>query len=289
MTDSLVTRKSVLSGNGNPVHPAVVWVAAAICLIVNRYRGRAVWYVAFHRWMDGIGLPSWARNLDGTLVLIIGGVLIWLLVRRSGIIKDTPAAGGFREDFGFKGGFARAAGVSLIMLLPMALLPFAVGGGLVLHREMIRSCAGAALGEEFFYRGALILVLVRHSTLSPLVAAAVSSVFFGLTHMTWTFEGVGSGWPNFIVTGIGGLWFAWLAIRWGTAATQERPLTGNLWVPMMLHAGMNMTWEWYAAAGSNPGGAVGGVWANVGRAGTIALSIVLTRRMNRANDKAARD
>ncbi len=62
----------------------------------------------------------------------------------------------------------------------------------------------------------------------------------------------------------GAAWFAWLYVEW----------RNNLWLPIGLHILMNLYWALFDIESN----ALGGVWANVFRGLTIALSIIYTLR-----------
>lgn len=255
----------------------MAWCLAFGWIAATRYRGKFGPYVSLHQWMADLGAPAWVRHLDSTLLMVIGAAAICLLLRiRARHRPGRP--GDVLDELGLGGRCLTPVACALLMLLPMLLLPMFVGGWPVVRWEMMRTCAGAALGEELFFRGAMVLALVRYTRTGFWTAAIVSAVLFGAIHFSWTRAGIAAGWPNALPTGIGGVWFAWLAMRWGSPGVAGRPATGNLWVPLVLHAGMNMAWEWYAVGGGGAGGAVGGLWANIGRAGTIVMSIVVTRR-----------
>ncbi|HPR61515.1 MAG TPA: hypothetical protein PLF35_11245, partial [Prolixibacteraceae bacterium] len=64
-------------------------------------------------------------------------------------------------------------------------------------------------------------------------------------------------------------WFAWLYVEW----------ENNLWVPIFLHIFMNFSWIFFEV-GSN---ALGGVFINIFRAVTIALTILITILYHKKN------
>src|SRR6185436_709397 len=124
--------------------------------------------------------------------------------------------------------------------------------------------------EEVLFRGWLFRQLTRHSGWSPVPALLVSSLMFGLAHvsnLTYVME----PWALATATSAAaaGLLFGWLAWRWD-----------SLWPAIGLHACMNLS----AQAG-------GTSMATIGRFATIGLAVVLTfafRRAGRANNEAVR-
>lgn len=120
---------------------------------------------------------------------------------------------------------------------------------------------GGPVAEEIVYRGLAVGVLVRLAGLNWLPAVVLPGLVFGLVH-----AGSGSD-PMEIagivaITGLGGLLFGWLFVRWGF----------NLWPPILLHIGLNGLWTVFDL-GEN---AIGDVFANSVRFGTVILAIGLT-------------
>ena len=69
------------------------------------------------------------------------------------------------------------------------------------------------------------------------------------------------------ITGLGGLLFGWLFVRWGF----------SLWPPIFLHMGMNSLWIAFDL-GEN---AIGGLLGNVERVVVVVLAIALTLWLTR--------
>ncbi|MGA0607935.1 CPBP family intramembrane glutamic endopeptidase [Phenylobacterium sp. VNQ135] len=124
--------------------------------------------------------------------------------------------------------------------------------------------AGFPVFEEVIYRGLAIGALIRWAGWRWWAACLAPAVMFGLVH-----AGQGSD-PGSIagvvaVTGLGGLLFGWLFVRWDF----------NLWPPILLHIGMNSLWIVFAL-GEN---ALGGWLGNALRLAVVAAAILLTWRM----------
>lgn len=131
----------------------------------------------------------------------------------------------------------------------------------------ILSVALAAFSEEILYRGFLFGQLHRQAGWPFALAAGFGAVVFGLGHL-YQGHGFWDTFGIFAVTFAGGLWFAWLYKAWGY----------NLWVPIGLHFLMNFYWMVFES-GTN---ALGGVWPNVFRAATIAITVIWTVRRQKA-------
>ncbi len=124
---------------------------------------------------------------------------------------------------------------------------------------------GPAL-EELVYRGLAVGVLMRVCGW-PLAAACLwPAVFFGLTHI-WQGSGGAEVLGIVAITGLGGLLFGWLFVRWGF----------SLWPPIFLHMGMNSLWIAFDL-GEN---AIGGLLGNVERVVVVVLAIALTLWLTR--------
>jgi len=115
--------------------------------------------------------------------------------------------------------------------------------------------------EELFFRGLAVGVLMRAAGWRFLPAALWPAVFFGAAHL-WQGSSPAETAAAVAITGVGGLGFGWLFVRWGHA----------LWPPVLAHAGLNSLWIVFALGDT----AVGGFLGNSLRAATILLAIGLT-------------
>ncbi len=121
------------------------------------------------------------------------------------------------------------------------------------------------LMEELFFRGFAFGALYFVFGVSFWRAALFSSLLFALGHLYQD-----EHWLNMsliaAMTLAGGLWFCWLYARWRV-----------LWLPIFLHMLMNGAWALFDL-GDN---ALGGLWGNLGRILTIAISIWWTIAFHR--------
>jgi len=139
-----------------------------------------------------------------------------------------------------------------------------------LASPLLKGVVRAPIMEELLFRGLLVGVTAavlnwqgRRFWCNAFAAAAL----FASTHVDWTQTGFANGWSTLLVTGIGGLWYTWLLSRWR-----------SLWVPMILHAGMNLGW---LLAGATGGAGGGGLAINLLRAATITIATWWTIRATR--------
>ena len=254
----------------------MVWLLATALLASIRYRGELGVYKSFHVWLAGLGAPGWLRNSDTELLMILLGVVLWNMMRFIGRGESQ----GLLCDIGLRCGAMKGIAVGGVICIPIVAL--GVVRGLMLDDvtffapKMIRVGFSGPIAEEWFFRGVLVLAMVRIVGVKFWTAAIVGTVFFGLVHVQWTAEGLAHGWPAFLMTGAGGVWFAWLANRWSR----------NLYVSITMHMLMNLAAPWYGATDHW----MGNTYFVVGWATTIALGTVSTiypglLRMNWAKDE----
>lgn len=245
---------------------ALAWLFGLGALVAVRLRAEWPWYVDFHRWLRDQGVADGFRDQDGwVLQLLLAGLGAWLAARtlRTGALRvlwlHVPRPGWY--------------GVVLLASAPMVVGGASLGwwrGGtfadLPLER-LLQSSVRAPVLEELLCRGLLVGTVavafgVRSAATS--LAVVVGALVFGMLHVPWTWDGIAAGWATLLVTGLGGAWYAWLMLRWG-----------SLWPPMLLHATMNLGW----LLGQTSGGAGGGGMVdNLLRVATIVVATVGTLR-----------
>jgi membrane protease YdiL (CAAX protease family) len=257
-----------------PATLAVAWALGIGIVVFVRHRAQWDAYTALHRWAADQGVPDWARAFDGLLLYLAAAVLCaWVIARWWGV----TVTGGL----GLRRGQPGWALMALVALLPMVVGGLVLGvmrGGTLqaeaLMPKVLSGVVRAPIAEEVLFRGLLIgvcAVVVGWGGPRFWANALAAASLFALTHVQWNPESIAAGWPTLLVTGLGGLWYAWLLARWR-----------SLWVPMLLHAGMNLGWL-LAGAG---GGAGGGGWIeNVLRVATIATATWWTVRKGRAQER----
>lgn len=127
---------------------------------------------------------------------------------------------------------------------------------------LVRGALAPGLTEEIMFRAFFFGILFRFACIGFIPAALITSMIFGGLHM-WQggepFEAV----KIFLITGVGGFWFAWLFTEWEF----------NAWVPISVHIVMNGWWELFDVSDTALGNEVA---ADLSRVVVIALSIVVT-------------
>ena len=157
---------------------------------------------------------------------------------------------------------------SIITVLPMIVSSAIIGKidnnldfGSLFHKTFI-----AGFFEEYLFRGFLFGILFRKLKWGFIPASILGGLIFGLGHLyqgSTLLETTGI----FAITTIGAIWFSWLYIEW------EK----NLWIPIFLHTLMNLSWILFEVSNN----ALGGVYTNLFRIITIALTIIITIRYHK--------
>lgn len=187
----------------------------------------------------------------------------WWLVP---VVAVTGLMFGFRSllsNLGLDRGFLRGFGIAALCVIPM-MAGSAILGKLNSNIEfmaLLQKTLLAGFTEELLFRGFVFGLLFSKIRWGFIPAALPGAVIFALAHLYQ-----GSGFADsagiFFVTFIGSLWFAWLYIEWDN----------NLWVPIWMHALMNLSWMLFYTDHT----ALGNMSSNIFRALTIAVSVMLT-------------
>lgn len=115
--------------------------------------------------------------------------------------------------------------------------------------------------EELYYRGFLFGQFFKNTALGFIPSILLGAILFASGHL-YQSQDFGELLGIFMVTFMGAVLFAWLYIEWDH----------NLWVPIFLHALMNLSWHIFEMDET----ALGGVLPNVFRGLTIAAAILFT-------------
>lgn len=169
----------------------------------------------------------------------------------------------FAESLGLNKSVGKGFVFALLCTLPMLLgyaLLFEFDREITFN-QVFMGAVVAALIEELYFRAFLYGQLFRFTRLGFIPSVLAGALLFASLHLYQsnefsTLTGI------FITTFSGAVLFAWVMSEW----------QHNLWVPVFLHFFMNLFWMMFSA-GDN---ALGGWYANIFRAITIALIIVIT-------------
>jgi len=194
-------------------------------------------------------LGSALVSLGDALALVF---LVALAAGRSPLLAISQA--------GVHAPILRPAQWTLLWLIPVvaACLAFARTAPNVHAYDIAWLGIGGPITEEIVYRGLALGVLIRWCGWPIWLACIWPAVFFGAAHI-----GQGEDWGSVAgivaITGLGGILFGWLFVRWRF----------NLWPALFLHAGLNTIWLVFDL-GEN---ALGGWLGNAMRLGVIAIAV----------------
>jgi len=178
---------------------------------------------------------------------------------------------GFKRIFtvlGLEKGFIKGFLFAFITVLPMLISSAVIGKidtDLKLSR-LFHQTLFAGFMEEYLFRGFLFGLLFRKAGWGFIPASLIGALIFGIGHIyqgTTILETAGV----FFITSLGAVWFAWLYIEWDN----------NLWVPIFLHILMNLSWALFNVSSN----VLGGLYTNLFRMITIALTIVITMKFQK--------
>jgi hypothetical protein len=201
------------------------------------------------RW-DGYANAAAVKTAQAAVIFLAVGIVLRIGLRR------------VAAELGLVSSVGAAAAVAFLATAPM-LVAFSITGTLRVEYAPLQLAVTAffsPVGEEVLYRGYAFGQLYQRAKWRFLSAVLIPTLFFSLGHLYQAAD-VKQAIGVFAVTAIGSIWFAWLYARWQ-----------NLWVPIMLHALMNLWWYIFEVDTT----ALGGWLANIARLLTIVLSVAVT-------------
>lgn len=119
----------------------------------------------------------------------------------------------------------------------------------------------AGFMEELYFRGFLFGQLFQKTTWGFVPSIIFGALLFASAHLHQSND-MGQLIGIFFVTFSGAIFFAWLFVEWKY----------NLWVPILTHTLMNLSWNIFAVDSN----ALGDLTANVFRGLTILIAILFT-------------
>ena len=214
----------------------IIATISLLVLIVATYAHEILnlfdWYGRLHATYPFYLVES-IDKAGGAILCIIS---VWLLYR-----------GSFRQvlqRLGLSGNAPRAVAFGIAVSLPM-LFGFALSFHLKSHLEFLSVLFldfFSPLVEEVEFRGLGVLQFQRGTGWPFWVAVWPSAILFGYRHIEQDqskLEMLGL----FLLTGLGGVVFAWLAHKWK-----------SLWVAVALHICMNLWWDIFSVSNNAIGG-----------------------------------
>lgn len=170
------------------------------------------------------------------------------------------------NELGLSGNFIKAAGFALLFTSPL-FIGFAIFSTVNPELQPLKiwtHCIHPGFYEEILMRSFLFGLLFRRFRWGFIPAVLISALFFGVWHIYQGNNFLNSFYA-FATTAMGSVWFSWLYAEWRF----------NAWINIALHTLMNFAWLLFSVEG----GAAGNLTANIFRAVTVVLSILITIRM----------
>lgn len=198
-------------------------------------------------------------RLDSWLFLLLVAVVGVMIVSRSFSVRAAV------RELGLHRPILPALVFALLATLPM-LIGLGITGTFAPEWSLLLLAGFAPFVEEVLFRGFAFRQLHVRAGWGFWPAAIVTGLIFGLAHIEPSrlvqFNLTGNDVGAALLTGAGGVWFAWMFMQWRF----------NLWSVILLHMTMNLWWAIFAT----DGGSVGTGAANVFRVLTIVAATVLT-------------
>lgn len=175
------------------------------------------------------------------------------------IDKKTPLL----KSLGLSKNMLTGFWTSVLFALPMFL------GGVLFFKfnpkiepeNLIAGTLVAGFMEELYFRGFLFGQLFRKTNLGFIPSIFFGALIFAFGHL-YQSKNISELMGIFMITFFGAVFFAWLYVEWNY----------NLWVPILTHTLMNLSWHLFEVDNS----ALGGVKANIFRGLTILTAIIFT-------------
>lgn len=167
------------------------------------------------------------------------------------------------KSLGLLSNYLTAIWTSLLFTLPMLIggLFFFKFNQLIDIENLIAGTIVAGFMEELYFRGFLFGQLFQRTNLGFIPSILFGTLIFAFGHLYQSqdiIELVGI----FMITFSGAIFFAWLYVEWNY----------NLWVPILTHTLMNLTWGIFEIDNN----ALGDLKANIFRGLTILTAIIFT-------------
>jgi len=223
-------------------------------LIIASYTHEIISPVSGYEWLHSHQPFYIAESIDKVLGVVVCVFAMWLMYR-------TDLRGTSRE-LGLSAPVLPAIAFGLVASLPM-LIGFAVTRNVNPHVDIVSLLfltVFSPLVEEIEFRGFGVLQLQRGTGWPFWIVVWPSALLFGLGHVEQG-ESLEEMLGLFLLTGAGGVTFAWLVYRWQ-----------NLWVATALHVVTNLWWRLFSVSKN----AIGGWFPFAVQNLTMVLAILIT-------------
>lgn len=173
------------------------------------------------------------------------------------------------EKLGLNRPVLKGLGFAFLVTLPLPLVyafTTPLQNAQTMVADLLQYAVFAGFGEEILFRCFLFGLLIRIARWGFLPAAFLGGVIFGMGHL-YQGETLAELSGVFLITFIGGLWWAWLYVEWDY----------NAWVPIGFHVFMNGWFQIFVVSDT----ALLPIAGEIARAFVVLLSIGLTLKIGR--------
>lgn len=193
---------------------------------------------------------------------------LWWIVPTVPVIMLFFGYRNFFREIGINKGFLTGLLLGAIAVMPM-FLGSAWAGKIpadITYWHVIRASLLPGFMEEYLFRAFLFGILFRHLGWGFIPAALLGAFIFGIEHV-YQGNSIGQSAGIFLITALGGAWYAWLMTEWDH----------NLWIPVFLHTFMNLSWVLFEVEDN----ALGGWYSNIFRILTIVIATIITVKLHK--------
>ncbi len=228
-----------------------------IILIVLSFATHYFLFLYFKPIKVGIDTITQQGLVSYILTYFIVGIPIFLgtflINKRASVIKSL----------GLSTNILTAMWASILFTLPMFIggFSFFKFSRQIDIENLIAATLIAGFMEELFFRGFLFGQLFRKTNFGFMPSILFGALIFAFGHL-YQSENISELVGIFMITFFGAVFFAWLYVEWNY----------NLWVPILTHTLMNLSWNLFEVDSS----ALGDVKANLFRGLTILTAILFT-------------
>jgi len=167
------------------------------------------------------------------------------------------------KSLGISTGIFTAAWASIVFTLPMFFggFFFFEMSPQIDFEQLIAGTLIAGFMEELYFRGFLFGQVFKKTSLGFIPSILLGALIFAFGHL-YQSQNISELVGIFMITLSGAVFFAWLYVEWNY----------NLWVPILTHTLMNLSWNLFEVDSS----ALGDANANIFRGLTILIAILFT-------------
>jgi membrane protease YdiL (CAAX protease family) len=207
---------------------------------------------------------------QGLINYVLTYLIIGIPIFTGTIVIDKTTS--IFKSLGLSSSILTAIWTSLLFILPMFI------GGLLFFKfnqqieveNLIIGTIVAGFMEELYFRGFLFGQLFRKTNFGFIPSILFGALIFASGHL-YQSQNINELIGIFLITFSGSIFFAWLYVEWNY----------NLWVPILTHTLMNLSWNLFEVDNT----ALGDVKANIFRGLTIFIAIVFTILYKRHNNQ----